>query len=149
MPPVANQHNEEVQDFRESPNEQPELTPPGDDDDNGNEPEPDNSGDDDNARALEDMTARAEKLQGQVDTLKRDLFLARVESDGRLIDPSDLAYSPELVEDRDALESAISDLIIRKPGLARVQYRGDIGAGLGQSERKAPVDLIGLLNAAL
>ena len=58
------------------------------------------------------------------------LFTALVKLDGRLADPSDLPYSEEYLTDEAALESAISELLERKPGLAARQYRGNIGAGV-------------------
>ena len=70
------------------------------------------------------------------------LFTALVKLDGRLADPSDLPYSEEYLTDEAALESAISDLLERKPGLAARQYRGNIGAGV---KGDSPTSLIELM----
>ena len=70
------------------------------------------------------------------------LFTALVKLDGRLADPSDLPYSEDYLTDEAALESAISDLLERKPGLAARQYRGNIGAGV---KGDSPTSLIELM----
>ena len=70
------------------------------------------------------------------------LFTALVKLDGRLADPSDLPYSEEYLTDEAALESAISDLLERKPGLAARQYRGNIGAGV---KGDSPTSLIEIM----
>ena len=70
------------------------------------------------------------------------LFTALVKLDGRLADPSDLPYSDKYLTDEAALESAISDLLERKPGLAARQYRGNIGAGV---KGDSPTSLIEIM----
>ena len=70
------------------------------------------------------------------------LFTALVKLDGRLADPSDLPYSEDYLTDEAALESAISDLLERKPGLAARQYRGNIGAGV---KGDSPTSLIEIM----
>lgn len=70
------------------------------------------------------------------------LFTALVKLDGRLADPSDLPYSDEYLTDEAALESAISDLLERKPGLAARQYRGNIGAGVKGDSPTSLIDLM-------
>ena len=70
------------------------------------------------------------------------LFTALVKLDGRLADPGDLPYSEEYLTDEAALESAISDLLERKPGLAARQYRGNIGAGV---KGDSPTSLIEIM----
>ena len=70
------------------------------------------------------------------------LFTALVKLDGRLADPSDLPYSEDYLTDEAALESAISDLLERKPGLAARQYRGNIGAGVKGDSPTSLIDLM-------
>lgn len=70
------------------------------------------------------------------------LFTALVKLDGRLADPSDLPYSDEYLTDEAALESAISDLLERKPGLAARQYRGNIGAGVKGDSPTSLIDIM-------
>ena len=70
------------------------------------------------------------------------LFTALVKLDGRLADPSDLPYSEEYLTDEAALESAISDLLERKPGLAARQYRGNIGAGVKSEQASTLIELM-------
>ena len=70
------------------------------------------------------------------------LFTALVKLDGRLADPSDLPYSEEYLTDEAALESAISELLERKPGLAARQYRGNIGAGVKGDSPTSLIDIM-------
>ena len=70
------------------------------------------------------------------------LFTALVKLDGRLADPSDLPYSEEYLTDEAALESAISELLERKPGLAARQYRGNIGAGVKGDSPTSLIELV-------
>lgn len=70
------------------------------------------------------------------------LFTALVKLDGRLADPSDLPYSEDYLTDEAALESAIGDLLERKPGLAARQYRGNIGAGVKSEQASTLIELM-------
>lgn len=63
----------------------------------------------------------------RVDELTNDLFIARVKLDGRLQDPTDLAFNEELLDG--GLEDAITALLEDKPHLASRKVTGDIGAG--------------------
>lgn len=73
------------------------------------------------------------------DDLRHRLHDALVRLDGRLADPSDLAYADENLDD---VPAAITDLIERKPHLAR-KPSGDVGQGV-RSESDAPKDFSGL-----
>ena len=117
-------------------------------------PEVDNGGDDANGdmfprKVVEQLRAEAAAARvkaKEADTLRRDLFTARVERDGRLHDASDMPYNAELLEDSDALAAAIDDLLERKPYLAK-RPTGDIGAG-ARGGAGTTVDLIGAIKQA-
>ncbi|OBC08991.1 hypothetical protein A5784_06335 [Mycobacterium sp. 852013-50091_SCH5140682] len=79
-----------------------------------------------------------ERAKG-ADELRHRLHDALVKLDGRLADPTDLTYSDENLDD---IARAITDLIERKPHLAR-KPRGDVGQGV-RSESTAPTDFSGL-----
>lgn len=81
----------------------------------------------------------------RVDDLERRLHSALVAADGRLADPADLEFNVEHLDDPEALEAAITDLVERKPGLRSRQYRGDVGAGKRGGSKVKPVDLIELM----
>src|SRR5699024_1232833 len=70
------------------------------------------------------------------------LFTALAKLDGRSADPSDLPYSEEYLTDEAGLESAISELLERKPGLAARQYRGNIGAGVKGASPTSLIDIM-------
>lgn len=78
---------------------------------------------------LRSEAAAARVKAKESDALRKELFQARVQVDGRLIDPADLPYSDELLADGDALTGAIDELLARKPYLAK-RPSGDIGAGV-------------------
>ena len=65
----------------------------------------------------------------RVDELEARLFTYQVEATGLLQDASDLPYSPDLLDDSEALQGAIQDLLSRKPHLASRMPFGDIGQG--------------------
>lgn len=75
-----------------------------------------------------------ERAKG-ADDLRQRLHDVLVRLDGRLADPTDLGYADEHLDD---IASAISDLIDRKPHLARRPH-GDVGQGI-RSESIAPKD---------
>lgn len=81
----------------------------------------------------------------RVDELERRLHAALVKADGRLADPADLEFNVEHLDDAEALEAAITDLVERKPGLRARQYGGDVGAGKRGGSNVKPVDLIELM----
>lgn len=81
----------------------------------------------------------------RVDELERRLHAALVAADGRLADPADLEFNVEHLDDPEALEAAITDLVDRKPGLRARRYGGDVGAGKRGGSNVKPVDLIELM----
>lgn len=82
----------------------------------------------------------------RVDELAARLQDALVAADGRLADPSDLAFNPEYLDDPDALDTAIAELIAKKPGLRARQAGGSIGQGnRGASTPKPSTDLISII----
>jgi hypothetical protein len=78
---------------------------------------------------------RAARLKVQrTQQLAERLTHAMAETTGRLIDPSDLQFSDDLLDengmpDKDKVLSSIEDLLARKPHLARINVRGDVGQG--------------------
>lgn len=64
-----------------------------------------------------------------------------VRSTGRLADPNDLAFDPSHLEDSDALNAAIDELIAQKPHYA-LRPQGNIGQGV---KSDAPVSLVSQL----
>ncbi len=80
------------------------------------------------------------------DTLAERLHLALVAATGRLADPSDLVFDDEHLDNAEALDAAIDELLTRKPHLASRRVVGDVGQGAtgGGSD----VDLAGILRSA-
>lgn len=64
-----------------------------------------------------------------VDALEVRLHTALAAQDGRLASPDDLPFDPAHLEDPEALESAITELIKTRPGLRAQRISGDIGQG--------------------
>lgn len=81
----------------------------------------------------------------RVDTLSNRLHTALVDGTGRLADASDLPFDEAHLEDADAMNAAITELLERKPHLASRKPRGDVGQGATTST--GTVDLAALLRA--
>lgn len=75
-----------------------------------------------------------QQLRDEVARLREQLWTARVEATGRLVDASDLPLDPDALDDPQAVAAAVDALIDRKPHLARRTARGDIG----QHEQPTP-----------
>lgn len=84
------------------------------------------------------------EARAKADNYSRQLFHARVEQTGLLIDPEDMPYDAALVDDPDALSAAVTDLVERKPHLRVVSTSGDLPA-FGAGADSSSVSLTGLL----
>lgn len=82
----------------------------------------------------------------RADELAQRLHRSLVASTGRLADPSDLAFDEAHLEDETALETALDELLSRKPHLAARRVQGNIGQGVS-STTAGTVDLAALLRA--
>lgn len=82
----------------------------------------------------------------RADELAQRLHRSLVASTGRLADPSDLAFDETHLEDEAALETALDELLSRKPHLAARRIAGNIGQGVS-STTAGTVDLAALLRA--
>ena len=79
------------------------------------------------------------------DALAQRLHTSLVTATGRLADPTDLPFDDAHLEDADALNAAIDELLERKPHLASRRPRGDVGQGI--TTKSESVDLAGILRA--
>lgn len=79
------------------------------------------------------------------DALAQRLHTSLVTATGRLADPTDLPFDDAHLEDADALNAAIDELLERKPHLASRRPRGDVGQGI--TTKSDFVDLAGILRA--
>lgn len=79
----------------------------------------------------------------RADDLAARLHTALVAATGRLADPSDLAFDDAHLDDADALNAAVDELLARKPHLASRRPVGDVGQGV--SVPASSVDLAGIL----
>lgn len=95
---------------------------------------------------LRQENAKYRQRAGQADALAHRLHTALVAATGRLADPEDLPFDPEHLEDADSLNTAIVDLLARKPHLASRRPRGDVGQGR-TSDPSGTVDLAALLRS--
>ena len=69
----------------------------------------------------------------EIDTLRRALFTAKVRETGRLADASDMEFDADALNDEDALESAINELLETKPHLKARTF-----GNVGQHDREEP-----------
>lgn len=91
------------------------------------------------AKALRERTKASE---ARTEELSRALFTARVEATGRVANPAEIAYAPDLLDDSDALNAAIDAAIEARPYIRRT-VTGDAGQGQ-RSENLTPTDFSGL-----
>ncbi|MCZ0731886.1 hypothetical protein OY187_27920 [Mycolicibacterium iranicum] len=82
----------------------------------------------------------------QADQLAQRLHTALVAATGRLADPTDLPFDAEHLDDPDALNAAIDELVERKPHLKSRRVVGDVGQGAG-SVKAGQVNLAEILRA--
>lgn len=93
----------------------------------------------------EHRTAAREAAEALTPTQQR-LHGLLVAASGRLADPTDLPFDAAHLDDENALNAAIDDLLVRKPHLASRRVAGDVGQGAG-SNSAATVSLAGLLRS--
>lgn len=69
----------------------------------------------------------------EIDTLRRELFTAKVRETGRLADASDMEFDAAALDDKDALDTAINELLESKPHLKARSF-----GNVGQHDRQEP-----------
>ena len=121
-----------------------EDTEPADD---GTEPADDGSDSTPLQRARRDAAKYRRRLrdtESRLESLQRELFTARVRETGRLADPTDMPFDPELLDDDDGLTEAIDALTEAKPHL-KARAFGDIGQR--EVDRRPAVSIGSILRA--
>ncbi|WP_327083134.1 hypothetical protein [Mycolicibacterium conceptionense] len=83
----------------------------------------------------------------RADELARRLHTALIQATGRLADPTDLPFDAAHLDDSDALETAIDELLTAKPHLASRRPFGDVGQGNRGGASEPPVNLADMLRA--
>ena len=94
---------------------------------------------------LRDENAKYRQRAQKADDLARRLHSALVTASGRLQDASDLPYDESHLDDPEALETAISELLAKKPHLASRKPAGNIGQGA--SNTTDTIDLAAMLRS--
>ena len=94
---------------------------------------------------LRDENAKYRKRAQRSDELANRLHTALVEATGSLQDASDLPFDESHLDDPEALQQAIDELLAAKPHLAARRPRGDVGQG--QTGTSNTVDLAEMLRA--
>src|SRR5699024_2176929 len=94
---------------------------------------------------LRDENAKYRQRAQQSDDLANRLHTALVEATGSLQDASDLPFDESHLDDPEALQQAIDELLAAKPHLAARRPRGDVGQG--QTGTCNTVDLAEMLRA--
>lgn len=91
---------------------------------------------------------RAKAAETRAEDLSRQLFRVRVEATGKLADPDDLPYDADLLADDDKLNTAVDDLIAKRPHYAKRKVAGSVGQGVTGS-REEPFSLLGRLKQSV
>jgi hypothetical protein len=94
---------------------------------------------------LRDENAKYRQRAQRSDELAQRLHEALVEATGSLQDPTDLAFDESHLDDPEALQQAIDELLAAKPHLAARRPRGDVGQG--QTGTSNTLDLAEMLRA--
>ena len=94
---------------------------------------------------LRDENAKYRQRAQKADDLAHRLHNALVTASGRLQDASDLPYDESHLDDPEALETAISELLAKKPHLGSRKPAGNIGQGVSSSTDA--VDLAAILRS--
>ena len=94
---------------------------------------------------LRDENAKYRQRAQKADDLARRLHSALVTASGRLQDASDLPYDESHLDDPEALETAISELLAKKPHLGSRKPSGNIGQGAAQTTDT--IDLAAMLRS--
>ncbi len=108
------------------------------------EPEPDTFPRDYVEKLRRESAGYRERAQ-RTDELATRLHTALTAATGRLADPTDLPFDAAHLDDPDALEAAVDELLTRKPHLASRRPAGDVGQGARSSG--GSVDLAGMLRS--
>lgn len=81
------------------------------------------------------------------DELEARLHTALVAATGKLQDPTDLGFDLAHLDDEDALNTAIDDLLSKKPHLASRRPFGDVGQGNRGKSSEGEVNLLDIMKA--
>jgi hypothetical protein len=90
-------------------------------------------------RQLREENARYRVKSKRAEDLARSLATEYARATGRLVDPSDLPFSDDLLNeygnpDPQKVREGVEALIASKPHLARLRVSGDVGQGVGQTD---------------
>ena len=94
---------------------------------------------------LRDENAKYRQRAQKADDLAHRLHNALTAATGRLQDASDLPYDESHLDDPEALETAISELLAKKPHLGSRKPAGNIGQGA--SNTTDTIDLAAMLRS--
>ena len=94
---------------------------------------------------LRDENAKYRQRAQKADDLAHRLHNALTAATGRLADPSDLPYEESHLDDPEALQRAIQELLAKKPHLGSRKPSGNIGQGVSSSTDA--VDLAAMMRA--
>ena len=144
------------EDEQQTPGEDQGAPAPGDEDEDPQTPPADEDEDEDQedsdtfprayVKRLRARSAgyreRAKTAEERASTLERELFTERVRALDVLADPTDLEFNADLLDDRDALEAAVTELVRARPHYRR---RGtSTPDGTGSRARSTPSDTVSL-----
>ncbi|UUO03634.1 hypothetical protein M4D79_12130 [Mycolicibacterium novocastrense] len=90
------------------------------------------------------LRSEAARYRERAKTAERRLHTALVAATGRLADPEDMPFDAAHLDDADALNAAIDELLTRKPHLKSRRVSGDVGQG-DRGASPATVNLLGML----
>ncbi|KJR08440.1 hypothetical protein [Gordonia sihwensis] len=94
---------------------------------------------------VEELRQEAAGYRTRVKDLETKLHRLQVEQTGALADPADLEFDAAHLEDPEALQAAIEELLAAKPHLKARRFAPDAAAQGAKASASSGVDLLGIL----
>lgn len=111
--------------------------------------EPDDGADTFDRPYVEKLRAEAASYRTRVKDLEAKLHRMMVDSTGALADPADLEFNAEHLDDPEALNAAIDELLAARPHLKARRFEPGAAAQGARSTSSASVDLAGLMRQSV
>ncbi|MDP7725088.1 hypothetical protein [Mycobacterium sp. TY814] len=95
-------------------------------------------------REARNLRDRLKTAEARADELAHRLHTELARANGKLADPHDFPFNPDLLDDTEAMNAAIDALLTHKPHLRSRAPKGDIGQG-ARGNRSIPLDFSAFL----
>ena len=94
---------------------------------------------------IAELEAALASAATQIESLSQGLFYSQVAATGRLVDPSGLPYDAALVNNAEAMDAAITALLLASPWLGKIVVEGDVDQDARDEVTPPAPNLLGIL----